>query len=127
MDRIIVKIIDSIKGLFRKPVTPTPETALEQAVIEPKKVRSSKWRKANPEKVKANSLKWNEANPERVKANKTRWNKEHHAEVLAGKAAYRAKNKDKIKVRHDVLYLQNNEHINKIRRERYHRNKGKGE
>jgi hypothetical protein len=117
MNRIIDKIIKGIKSLFRKPVTPTPETVLEQAVIEPTP------KKSYPETRKS----YVENNRERHNGWQREWHRkyrlEHKDEADKKRREYQVENKDKL----NAYYQQNSEHINKIRRERYHRNKAKGE
>jgi hypothetical protein len=117
MNRIIVKVIEGIRRIFRKPanqavITPVPDI---QAVIEPilkTPTHIREWQRVNPDKVKASVRKWNFAHPERIK------------EI---KSDYRERNRPRIRAEAKEYHLENNEHINKIRRERYHRNKAKGE
>jgi hypothetical protein len=120
MNRIIVKVIEGIRRIFRKPVTPTNQAVNTpvpdiQAVTEPVLKTPAyirEWQNANPDKVRASVRKWNFAHPDKMK------------EI---KADYRERNRSRIRAEAKEYHRQNNEHINKIRRERYHRNKAVGD
>jgi len=113
---ILTNLINKIKGIFHKP------PVVSEAVLK-KKVRSAIWAKEHPDKIIEANNRWIAKNLDKVKEGKRKWREANPDKVKEIGDKYRETHREQIRARSKELHRINNEHINKLVRARYHKNK----